>query len=120
MSRSPTRSSRVTLRDPPWSVDDGEDDEGDRYVPLPRHQLRRRGPGLHPAQIPREPEGSRGVVLRQVGPIDRVLQALAPRAHVAYRNLSPGDLDDSTGLLQERPVPASRLQAPRPDEHAAF
>src|SRR2546422_2581807 len=120
MSRNPPGSSRRTLSGPPLLVVEGEDDEADRDVPLPRHQLRGRPPRLRPAEIPRELEGSRGVVLLQVGPVDRVLQALAPRARRAYRNLSPGDLDDSAGLLQEGPVPASWFQAPGSNEHAAF
>src|SRR2546422_2402700 len=62
--------------------------------------------------------GSRVVVLLQVGSIDGVLHALTSRAHGADGDLSPAYLNSTSRLLEERPIPTARSDAPRPDEHA--
>src|SRR5439155_19608384 len=87
---------------------------------FPGHQLRRRCPGPGPSQVPRELEESGRVELLQVSAVDRVLEALAPRLYRPNGDHAPADLDDPSRLLQERAPPASRLQAPRPHEHASF
>jgi hypothetical protein len=54
-------------------------------------------PGTSRAPGPRVPDGAGGVVLLQVGPVDRVLQALAPRGYRPNGDLSLGNLDEVGG-----------------------
>jgi len=83
-----------------------------------RHQLNGRGSRGCAHKIPSVLDRSRRVALFQVGAIDRVLDALTSRAHGADRDLAMDYLDTSARLLQKRPVPASRLQAPQSHEDA--
>src|SRR5213592_2726869 len=84
---------------------------------LGRHQFRGRGPGLRSSEVPSVLDLSRALVFLQVGAVDRVLQSLAPRTDGADGDLTPADLDGAAWLLEERPVPAARLQAPRAHEY---
>src|SRR6185436_7278159 len=84
------------------------------------HQLRGRGSGLLASEVLGVLDGSRRLVFLQVGPVDRALQALASRPDGADGDLAVSDLDRAAWLLEERPVPASRLEAPGPHEDAAF
>ena len=88
--------------------------------PRVRHQLRGRGSGLRASEVASVLDRPRRVVLLHVGPVDGVVQALALGAHRAHGDLALGNHNSAKRLLKKRPVPASRLQAPRPHEDAAF
>src|SRR5947209_951364 len=85
-----------------------------------RHQLCGSAPGLRASQAPRVLDGAWRAVLLQIGAVDRVFQALAPGAHGAHGDFAIGNLDRAVRLLEERPIPASRLQAPGTHENAAL
>src|SRR5438132_115850 len=87
---------------------------------LERHQLCGSAPGLRASQAPGVFDGAWRLVLLQVGAVDRVLQALAPGAHGAYGDFAIGNLDSAVRLLEKRPIPASRFQAPRTHEDPAL
>src|SRR5438094_6647884 len=83
------------------------------------HKLGGRRPRLRPSKVSGVLDRSRRLVLLQVGSIDGVLQALTSRDHRANGDLSPAHLNGASRLLEERPIPTARPDAPRPDEHAA-
>src|ERR1051325_9077104 len=84
--------------------------------PLAGDQFRGRGSGLGSSEVAGVLDGPRALVFLQVGSIDGVLQALAPGSDGADGNLTPGDLDGAAWLLEERPVPAARLETPGANE----
>src|SRR5438552_11369794 len=82
---------------------------------LERHQLRRgRAPPLRP-EAARVLERALGVVLLEIGAVDRVAQPLAPRLHGAHRDRARAarHLQRALRILEERAPPAARLQRPR-------
>ena len=60
------------------------------------------------------------MVLLYIGAVHCLLQPLTPGLYGPHLDLSAPDSDGTPRLLDERPIPTSLLQAPRPHEHATF
>jgi hypothetical protein len=87
---------------------------------LKRDQFRGRGPGLSSSKVTSKPDRTSCPIFLDVGTINGSLQAFASCPHGPDRYSATADPDYTFGILNERTIPASRLQAPRPNEDPAF